>query len=83
MFSETTNKNVTELATEYMRAYYAELSLSGADSPKTQEYFACWQLYKDIAKNLRDRRDSQREQVQQHTKWSLFIKLFLEKLRSK
>jgi len=43
---------VTELATEYMQAYYSEKSISGEDSQKTRGYKACWDLFEEASRRL-------------------------------
>lgn len=81
------NLTVTELATHYMQAYYAELSLSGEDSPKTKEYFACWELYRNAARRLRYVKNLETNQPQPPSKktafYSRLIQMLLDKFRKK
>lgn len=82
------NLTVTELATHYMQSYYAELSVSGEDSPITQEYKACWELYRNAARRLRYVQNLETTQPQpQPSKKTAFhsrlIQMLLDKFRSK
>jgi hypothetical protein len=86
MNSDSKKQTVTELATEYMQAYYSEKSLSGEDSSKAQAYKACWDLFKEASRRLSYSKDlevkaNSKKQLTLKDVCTSFVQMLLDKFK--
>lgn len=80
------NKTLTELATEYMQEYYCTLTHLGEADPKTKINFACWQVLKDVATDIRHIKDTEKPQEVKPpllSTWVSRVQSFFKKFRFK